>query len=55
MATKIESVEDLEIWKQSTELCIDIYKIFKECKDYSLKDQIQRASVSIPSNISEGF
>ncbi len=55
MANKIESVEDLEIWKQSTELCIDIYKIFKECKDYSLKDQIQRASVSIPSNISEGF
>jgi len=55
MTSKIESVEDLEIWKFSTELCIDVYQVFKNCKDFGLKDQIQRASVSISSNIAEGF
>lgn len=32
-----------------------IYKLLKGCKDYGFKDQICRASVSISSNIAEGF
>jgi len=47
--------EDLEIWKQSIVLSIGIYKEFKNCKDFGFKDQITRSSLSIPSNISEGF
>lgn len=47
--------EDLEIWKEGIELSVEIYKLLKECKDFGLKDQIQRASVSIPSNIAEGY
>ena len=34
---------------------MDIYNSLKLCKDYGLKDQLQRAAVSIPSNIAEGF
>lgn len=51
----IEKFEDLEIWKEGMRLCTSIYEHLKDCRDFSLKDQMQRASVSIPSNIAEGF
>ena len=47
--------EDLGIWKESMVICQEVYALLKECKDYGLKDQMQRASVSIPSNITEGY
>ena len=47
--------EDLEIWKEGMRLSVLVYKLMKDCKDYGFKDQIQRASVSVPSNIAEGF
>ena len=47
--------EDLEIWKEGMEICKEVYVLLKDCKDYGLKDQMQRASVSIPSNIAEGY
>ena len=51
---KIEKFEDLEVWKQSMKLARAIYSEFYPVKDYGFKDQIQRASVSVPSNIAEG-
>ena len=47
--------EDLEIWKEGMEICKTVYVLLKDCKDYGLKEQMQRASVSIPSNIAEGY
>jgi len=55
MENKIKSFEDLEIWKESTALTIEIHKLLKDCKNYEFRDQIQRCSVSVPSNIAEGF
>jgi len=55
MATKIEKFEDLEVWQNAVELSYNVYQKFKTCKDFSFKDQICRASVSVPSNIAEGF
>lgn len=52
---KYQSFEDLNIWKESMKLSIDVYALFRDCKDFGLKDQIQRASVSVPSNIAEGY
>jgi four helix bundle protein len=46
--------EDLEIWKESMRICTVVYAAMKTCKDFGFKDQIQRASVSVPSNIAEG-
>jgi len=47
--------ENLDVWKKSCRLCVEIYKYFKNCKDYSFKEQITKSSLSIPSNIAEGM
>ena len=46
--------EDREIWKRSARLAADLYKSFRDCKDFGFKDQITRSALSIPSNIAEG-
>ena len=51
----IEKYEDLDVWKESMRLAIKIYENLVNCKDYGLKNQIQRSAVSIPSNIAEGY
>jgi four helix bundle protein len=48
------SFEDLEVWKKSCRLSVKLYNLLKNCRDYSLKDQMCRAAVSIASNIAEG-
>lgn len=52
---KIEKFEDIEAWKEARKLVKDIYSSFRNIKDYGFRDQIQRAAISVMSNISEGF
>ena len=52
---KIERFEEVIAWKKGKELTISIYSLFRDCKDFSFKNQIERASVSIMNNIAEGF
>jgi four helix bundle protein len=47
--------ENLEVWQRSKTLTIMIFTAFKGCKEYGLKDQIIRSSLSIASNIAEGY
>lgn len=47
--------EQLDVWKESKQLTLNIYKLLSAVKDYDFKSQIQRASVSIMNNIAEGF
>ena len=51
----IEHFEDIEAWKESRILVKEIYFVFNKIKDFSFRDQIQRAAVSIMTNIAEGF
>lgn len=55
---KIERFEDLIAWQKARALTKAIYQITqrdKFAKDFGLSGQIQRAAVSIMSNIAEGF
>jgi len=47
--------EDLEVWKRAAHLSAELYKKLVNLRDYSFKDQITRAGLSISSNIAEGF
>ena len=49
-----QSFEELDVWKIACQLSVAVYTELKKCKDYSFKDQMQRSSISIASNIAEG-
>lgn len=53
-----QSFKDLRVWQGAKELSVEIYTLTstgKFTKDFGLREQIQRASISIPSNIAEGY
>jgi hypothetical protein len=57
MAT-FQRFEEIEAWQKARELTRKIYRITKQgafARDFGLKDQIRDASVSMMSNIAEGF
>lgn len=54
MAT-IRTFEDVKVWQQAKILSLEIYTAFNSCKDYSFRDQIQRAAISVMNNVAEGF
>jgi len=56
--SKINRFEELNAWQTARELTKRVYSASKGsalAKDYGLRDQLQRASVSIMSNVAEGF
>ncbi|MEW6617235.1 MAG: four helix bundle protein [Patescibacteria group bacterium] len=52
---KIQKFEDIIAWQKAIQLAEFVYTNFKSCKDFSFRDQIQRAVISISNNIAEGF
>ena len=55
---KIERFEDIKSWKKGCELTQLVYGFTRKhdfSKDYGLRDQITRASVSIMNNVAKGF
>jgi len=57
MAT-FQKFEEIEAWQRARELTCEIYTVSNEnpfSKDFGLRDQVRKTSVSIMSNIAEGF
>lgn len=54
----IQSYKDLLIWQKGIEIVVSVYKLTKNFPQeelFSFTSQIKRASVSVPSNIAEGY
>nr|WP_240905770.1 four helix bundle protein [Thiorhodococcus mannitoliphagus] len=47
--------EDLEVWKRSARLSVELYKAMSGLRDFGFRDQITRSGLSVPSNIAEGL
>jgi len=55
---RVRRFEDLLVWQMGIELTKHVYSLTAEgnfSRDFGLRDQIRRASVSVPTNIAEGF
>ena len=55
---RVRSFEDLMVWQMGIELVKQVYVLTASGalnKDFGLRDQLRRASVSVPTNIAEGF
>jgi len=50
----INTFEDLEVWKRGCNLTVDIHVALADSSDFALRNQMERSSLSIPSNIAEG-
>ena len=48
------SFENLEVWRRARGLVREVYRSTDAFRDWSLRDQMRRAAVSIASNIAEG-
>ena len=54
----MKDYKELDVWQRAIKLVKNIYEIveqFPKKETYALSDQVRRSSVSIPSNIAEGF
>ncbi len=54
----LKTYRELDVWKKSMDLVIEAYELTKDFpaeEKYGLSSQFQRAAVSIPSNIAEGY
>lgn len=49
-----QSYESLEVWQMSLDVAEKVYHLLTSSREFALKDQLQRASISVPSNIAEG-
>jgi four helix bundle protein len=47
--------EDLIVWRESKSLTIEVFRLYEKNMNFSFKDQIQRACVSIMNNIAEWY
>ncbi|MBI5116852.1 four helix bundle protein [Candidatus Poribacteria bacterium] len=51
----MDALENLDVWKRSCRLSVELYKLLSDCRDFGFRDQVTRSALSVPSNIAEGY
>ncbi len=51
----MDAFENLDVWRRSSRLCVDLYRSLRWCRERWYRDQISRSALSVPSNIAEGY
>ena len=50
-----ERFEELEIWQEARRRHMRVYTLLRRCDDFSFRDQMRRAALSVMNNAAEGF
>jgi four helix bundle protein len=50
-----QSFEDLEVWQRGCRLAVSVFETFVACGNFTMQNQVQRAALSVPSNVAEGY
>ena len=51
----MDTFEKLAVWQEGRILAVEIYRSFRDCRDFSFRDEVHRAALSVPANIAEGL
>lgn len=51
----LDALRNLDVWKRSCRLSVNVYKLLERCPNRSFRDQVARSALSIASNIAEGY
>lgn len=51
----MDALKDLQVWKKACRFSVGIFALLADCREYAFRDQLIRSSLSVPSNIAEGY
>jgi len=50
-----EALRNLDVWRRASRLCVSVMRLVDDCGNWTYKDQVARSSLSIASNVAEGY
>ena len=51
----MDALQDLIVWKRACRFSVGIFGLLADCREFAFRDQLIRSSLSVPSNIAEGY
>ena len=51
----MDALEDLDVWKRACRFSVATFQLLADCREFAFRDQLVRSSLSVPSNIAEGY
>jgi len=51
----MDALQNLDVWQRACRFSVNIFALLANCREYAFRDQLIRSSLSVPSNIAEGY